>query len=101
MPQPGVRDLGSSSVPQHAVLHALHAGVLSNLGAIGRLVLLHLCRHSKHSQMFYFRVKTEMQKDEEREKQVNASVGGATLIRLQPQPNKQLVQKLRLYRAVK
>lgn len=43
MPEPGVRDLRSSSVSQHVVLHALHTGVLSHFRAIRRLIVLHLC----------------------------------------------------------
>jgi len=39
---PGVWDLGPASVPEHAVLHALHTRVLPH-PAEGGLVLLHLC----------------------------------------------------------
>jgi len=46
MPDPGVGDLRAPPVPQHAVLHALHTGVLSHLGAVCRLVVLHLCGHA-------------------------------------------------------
>lgn len=49
MSEPGVRDLRPSSVSQHVVLHALHTGVLSHFGAIGRLIVLHLCRHKPGS----------------------------------------------------
>lgn len=50
MCEPGIRDLRSSSVSQHVVLHALHTGVLSHFRAICRLVILHLCKQ-KHKQM--------------------------------------------------
>lgn len=36
-------DVGTSSVSQHQVSHAVHAGLLANLGAKCWLVALHLC----------------------------------------------------------
>lgn len=44
MPEPGVGDLRAPPVSQHIVLHALHTGVLTHLGAVRRLVVLHLCK---------------------------------------------------------
>lgn len=47
--EPSVGDLRPSSVPQDIVFHALHTGVLSHFGAVGRFIVLHLCRHKPGS----------------------------------------------------
>lgn len=47
MSQPGVGDLGSSSVSEDVVLHALNTWMLSDFGSIRWLVVLHFCKHKR------------------------------------------------------